>query len=201
MSVDLLNTELGDLLSLPARSSSDSGAVCSVRMLQHFQAFTCYTLGSTKCKGVMHSFVARESWLHPHLMHMVLAVSAAHLKRLYHDSSQVDYHQQYRIAEASHWDRALHFHRKAFSNDVLNFDATLATTFLAIIFTFSLDDHVLVDASTGNDKDTFQHALEPLAATLGFRALRGYFGKPCSGFLCLPVELHHILRHVALKGG
>lgn len=187
MSVDLLDTELGDLLSLPSRSSSGSGAgaVCSIRMLQHFQAFTCFTLGSTMCKGVMHSFVARESWLHPHLMHMVLAVSAAHLKRLYYDSSQVDYHQQYRIAEASHWDRALHFHRKAFSDHVPNFDATLATTFLAIIFTFSLDDQVSADAYISDDKDKFQHALEPSAATLGFRALRGYFGEPYSGLSML----------------
>ena len=57
-----------------------------------------------------------------------------------------------------------------------DFDATLATTFLTIIFTFSLDDDIPIDAYTDSDEDKFRHAINPLAATAGFRALRGIFG-------------------------
>lgn len=58
----------------------------------------------------------------------------------------------------------------------LDFDATLATTFLTIIFTFALDDEIPLDAYTDGDEEKFRHAINPLAATGGFRALRDLFG-------------------------
>ena len=70
MSVDLLEHDLNDLLKLD-QSSLGLQPVCSVRMLQHFQAFTSLSIGSEICKSVMYGFVAKEAWLHPHLMHMV----------------------------------------------------------------------------------------------------------------------------------
>lgn len=68
MSIDLLEQDLNDLLAV---NSMVLDPVNSVRMLQHFQAFTSLSIGSEICQGVMYGFVAKEAWLHPHLMHMV----------------------------------------------------------------------------------------------------------------------------------
>ena len=174
MSVDLLDTELGDLLAPPARSSPQPTAVHPVRMLQHFQAVTSLTLGSTKCKRVVHDFVTRESWQHPHLMHMVLAISAAHLKRLHDGCFEDDVRQGYAVAEATHWAQALQHHRKTLDDRVPDLDATLATTFLSIMFSFSLDDDVPPDAYMSNENGNFQRAMRPIAAVMGFRALYAF---------------------------
>lgn len=175
MSVDILETDLDELLGLSIGTKDEQ--VCSVRMLQHFQAFTSLTIGSTMCKNVMHSFVAKEAWMHPHLMHMVLAVSAAHLKRLHLEASQLDLYRQYVLAEAGHWEQGLQNHRQALTKLKPDFDATLATTFLSIVFAFSLDDEVSDDAYTTDDQTVFQEAVNPLMSTSGFRALRQFFGE------------------------
>jgi hypothetical protein len=110
-------------------------------------------------------------------MHMVLAVSAAHLKRLHLEAFQYDLHQQYSIAEAVHWEQGLQNHRKALAQtDKPDFDATLATVFLSIVFAFSLDDEISADAYTTIDEEKFRHAIDPMSATLGFRACRQSFG-------------------------
>lgn len=215
MCVNAAETELGDLLTLTSGLDISNVPAGSVRVLQHFQNFTSLTLGGNACKAVFHSVVAKKAWdvSNPYLMHMVLAVSCAHLKRLYMDPDQIKLFQQYSIAEAAHWQRGLQLYQKLLhssaqkdasavsrecspifsessslrsyisrssspdTDDIRpDFDATLATTFLTIIFTFSLDDDIPPDAYTDNDDDKFRHAINPLAATGGFRALRGIFG-------------------------
>ena len=53
----------------------------------------------------------------------------------------------------------------------------VATVFLSVIFTFSLDDDISVDAYASDNDEKLQHALNPLAATGGFRAVRDVFGE------------------------
>lgn len=74
------------------------------------------------------------------------------------------------IAEATHWGRGLQLYRQHLSdlqNGVIsvNVDAVIATTFLSIMYTFTIEDP---QASAVND---FSHTLQPLAATGGFRSL------------------------------
>lgn len=212
MCVDAAETDLSDLLSLTSGLDISNVPTGSVRVLQHFQNFTSLTLGGKACRTVFHSVVAKKAWdvSNPYLMHMVLAVSCAHLKRLYRDPEQIKLFQQYSIAEAAHWQRGLQLYQRLLRSSAQkeppaealqecslvesvessssrssspdadetrpDFDATLATTFLTIIFTFSLDDDIPPDAYTDDDDDKFRHAINPLAATGGFRALRGIFG-------------------------
>lgn len=110
-------------------------------------------------------------------MHIVMAVSCAHLKRLHCDESQMRLRQQFSLAEAGHWQTGLQQYRQALSDKNPDFDATVATTFLTIIFAFSLDDSIPQDAYTSEDEEKLSHALNPLAATGGFRALRDVFGQ------------------------
>ena len=175
MSVDLVETNLDGLLDM---TSDLSISTEPVRLLQHFQAFTSLTLGSSRCKEVMHSFVAQKAWQYPYLMHIVMAMSSAHLKRLFADASQLRFHQQYSMTEATHWQTGLQLYREQISNPRKpDFDATIATTFLTIIFTFSLDDEVPLDAYANQEDEKFWHAINPLAATGGFRAISGLFGE------------------------
>lgn len=185
MCVDASETELGGLLSLTSGLDISNVPTGSIRILQHFQNFTSLTLGGTSCRAIFHSVVVRKAWdtNNPYLMHMVLAVSSAHLKRLHSDSSQMKLYREYSIAEAAHWQTGLQLYQKLLQRrrseadtPLPDFDAALATTFLTIIFTFALDDEIPVDAYTGQDEEQFWYAINPLAATGGFRALRDVLG-------------------------
>lgn len=220
MCVDASETELGGLLSLTSGLHVSNVPTGSVRILHHFQTFTSLTLGGAACRAIFHSVIAKKAWdvTNPYLMHMVLAVSCAHLKRLHAEPSNMKLYQQYSIAEAAHWQRGLQLYQKLLQSrsnssgsrsssrrgspcpmresttwnedsagegaistpdanaPKLDFDATLATTFLTIIFTFALDDEIPLDAYTDEDEEKFRHAINPMAATGGFRALRDLFG-------------------------
>ena len=178
MTVDIVNGDLCNLLDSTTILNTHNTSTVEIRLLQHFQAYTALTLGSTSCKNVMQQFTAMKAWQHPYLMHIVMAISSAHLKRLHADADQFRQHRQYSMTEAAHWQTGLKLYRQQLTDPPKpDFDATIATTFLTIIFIFSLDDDVAVDAYDNVNDEKFHHAINPLAATGGFRALRNLFGE------------------------
>ena len=179
ISVDLLGSDLESLLGYDYDMCPNllSAATHDIRLLQHFQASTSVTLGGNDVKRIMHAFVANRAWQHAHLMHMTLALSAAHLRRLYAASAQEQLQQQSALAEATHWQEGLQIYQKEIQASNRDFDAMVATTFLTIIFTFALDDNVPVNAYETSNDDSLHHAISPMAATGGFRALRHVFGE------------------------
>jgi hypothetical protein len=114
-------------------------------------------------------------------MHIVMAVSCAHLKRLHCDELQFGLRQRFSLAEATHWQTGLQQYRQALTTENRDFDATVAATFLTIIFAFSLDDDIPPNAYTVDNEETFRHAINPMAATGGFRAVRDVFGSFMNG--------------------
>ena len=177
MSVDLLDTDLNLLLAddgIPTASGTSTGRV---RMLQHFQATTYLTLGGPRYTRVFQSSVRGKAWDLPYLMHMTLAVSCAHLKRLIPRTSNAAVHQRYAIAEAAHWQSGLQLYRKALAGKSHDFDGTITATFLSIIFTFALDDELPHDSYSADDPEKLMHAINPLAATGGFGVLRDVIGE------------------------
>lgn len=177
MSVDLLNTDLNLLLDYDATTNLTSSATGNVRLLQHFQATTFLTLGGPRYTTVFQSSVRRKAWGLPYLIHMTLAVSCAHLKRLVSKTDSLSLHQRYAVAEASHWQSGLQLYRKALTGKTHDFDGTITATFLSIIFTFALDDKLPQDSYAANDPEKLMHAINPLAATGGFGALRDVLGE------------------------
>ena len=177
MSVDLLNADLNILLADDGAIATGSAATANVRMLQHFQATTFLTLGGPRYTKVFQSSVKGKAWELPYLMHMTLAVSCAHLKRLVPRDSNLSLHQRYAVAEASHWQSGLHLYRKALAGKEHDFDGTITATFLSIIFTFALDDEIPQDSYAADDPEKLMHALNPLAATGGFGAIRNVLGE------------------------
>ena len=177
MSVDVLETDLDGLLSLTSELDISSAPTSSVRILQHFQACTSLTLGGNRCQAVFHCFVAQKAWEHSYLMNMVLAMSSAHLKRLHAGASQLKLHQTYSRAEAADGQAGLQLQQKELKgNSKPDFDATVATLMLTIMFTFSLDDDIPQDAYASEDDEKFRHAINPITVAGGFRALRDIFG-------------------------
>jgi len=177
MSVDLLHTEFGLILGTAGRQSKIDIATGDVRLLQHFQAVTAFTLGGAHHKSVFRYCVARKGFELPYLMHMTLAVSCAHLKRLATVACHTDYSRRYAIAEARHWQSGLELYQVALKGRAHDFDGALAATFLTIIFTFALDDQLPRDSYTSGDREKLMHAINPLAATGGFGALRVILGE------------------------
>lgn len=178
MSVDLLTTDLDLLLRPDNPMASVSAAAGPVRILQHFQATTFLTLGGPRYTSIFHSSVRGKAWERPYLMHLTLAVSSAHLKRLVPRALNPRLHQCYALAEASHWQRGLRLYRAALAARHHDSDATITATFLSIIFTFALDDALPPDSyAAADDPDKLTHALNPLAATAGFGALRALLGE------------------------
>ena len=180
MGMDSIEAGLNDLFSEQSRTGLPFGFTGNARMLHHFHSVVSLTMGSSVVKDVMHSFVPRIAWSQPYLMHMVLAVSAAHQKRLYINDRMFRF---YSMAEASHWHSGLQLYRKHLActdnrpKDAEEFDCVIATTFLAIIFTYALEDDLPLDTFISTDTKTFSHALDPLAATGGFRAVSFFLGE------------------------
>ncbi|KAF7189362.1 Sterol regulatory element-binding protein ECM22 [Pseudocercospora fuligena] len=164
MTVKMLQTDLDHVLRAEAFSPSQNELepVC-VRVLQHFQAATSYTLGCATSSEVMQSHVAREAWNHPYLMHMILAISCAHQRHLGTVKST--------SIEARYWQNGLQLHRQNLSTlqpgrCQESFDAIVAAIFLAVMYTFSLDELM----TSGSEYD-----FAPMAAIGGFESLYWLF--------------------------
>ncbi|KAK3113974.1 hypothetical protein LTR53_008181 [Teratosphaeriaceae sp. CCFEE 6253] len=175
MSVALLTTQLSTLLDYhpPSPGASPTN---ELRMLQHFQAATSRSIGSPVLKQLLHDNVWRRAWDHPYLMHMALAVSAAHLTRLRADSSFGRAGERLSVTEARHWQRALLLHGAELAQPSgaydTRYDARVETTLLTIIYLFALEDDLPLHTFSSTSDEALAHATSPLAACSGFRALR-----------------------------
>ena len=181
MSVDLVGADLNDLFGKTADCSLPQVAASNIRALQHFQSVTCHTMGHTPLAEVMETHVGKTAWQHPYLMHMVLAISYAHKKYLQPNQLAPGQRQNYDMAEALHWHKALQQYRLRLSQCsgsslVPNLDCLVSVTFLIIAYTHALDDDIPIDALIRDDPVTLEHLIDPIAATTGFRALRYGFG-------------------------
>ena len=183
MSVAVLGTQLRSLLQISSLSSRSN----EVRMLQHFQSVTSRSIGSPTLKRLLYGNVSKRAWDHPYLMHMTLAVSAAHLKRLRADVPTT--HDA--VSEAQHWQQGLLLHRKELAEPPheydTRYDARVETTFLTIIYLCALDDRLPLDAFLNGSEETLLHAISPMAACNGFRALRINAGPLTHSSVWLPV--------------
>lgn len=171
MSVDLADTDLHSLLfgesTSTALSDLESSAMSNVHRLMHFQNIAASTLGCSTTTTVMKTYVGSQAWSHPYLMHMVLAISCAHQRRLGIETSP--------IAEATHWEQGLRLHRNNLATlkpgqSKRSWDAIVATTFLTIMYTFSLDDDLPSNSLLGSD-EAFEHAMAPMQAIGGVSSL------------------------------
>ena len=131
---------------------------------------------------MMHSYVARTAWQQPYLMHMVLAVASAHLRRLVSSTDQPKRHSSLVVADVSHWQTGLELYRCALSspaNDVRQQgDALVSTTFIAVLYAFALGDEVAPNAYSLDYDCAVRNALSPMAAASGMAVLRSAFGVP-----------------------
>lgn len=172
MSLALVETNLIALFAnsahpeLPTRLRSNGHI--RTQALRHFQETASLTLGSTSVTKVMSSYVPQIAWSSPYLMHVVLAVSCAHQKRL---SLNEMTSQTYGYVEAEHWSHGLRSFREHLGKPDSNKGALVASIILIICYTFALDDELSPDAIFQTDESSYNRILDPLAATAGFRAL------------------------------
>ncbi|KAF2716730.1 hypothetical protein K431DRAFT_234731 [Polychaeton citri CBS 116435] len=180
MAVNLSQAQLkalfeGEAFWVPTLDSSQD-----LRLLQHFQNVTCATLGSDLACDVLQKTAAKLAWGNAHLMHMVLAISAAHMKRLAGGCHARTVTPSYEAIEAKHWQHGLQMYQAKLSspNGVRGeFDSIVATTVLSTFVSYAIDDEVPRDVFSNLNKDAFDSALSPLGATSGFRALRILYGE------------------------
>ena len=110
MSTDVIQSDLANMLAPSSVVSiGGRGIGSNLRALQHFQCVTSLSLGGELLRHVMHTVVAQTAWSKPYLMHMVLAVSTAHLKRLH--APHVRGHCELILAEAIHWQHGLQMYQ------------------------------------------------------------------------------------------
>ncbi|KAJ0107188.1 uncharacterized protein J7T55_007558 [Diaporthe amygdali] len=145
----------------------------SFRALQYFHAATARTLGGSAIAQVIEAIVRKTAGTTPYLLHMVLAVSTAHFRRLTSAHRSSKNLRCLRITEAVHWQKGLQLYQKRLSLAAFGheFDSIVATTFLAILFTFAMDDEVPSDAYTASDARSRSLSFGPWVAITGFRAL------------------------------
>ncbi|TKA55283.1 hypothetical protein B0A49_12685, partial [Cryomyces minteri] len=178
IAVDTVKHRLNDLFQPDHKLelASPTAFIRNVRILQHFQSVTSVTLGGSAVQRVMHSSVPQSAWQQPYLMHMLLAVSSAHLKRLMQVSNGKE-SRAYAVAEAKHWQSGLSLYRSAIAASTgrikPNVDVLVGTTFLSVICAFTLEDEVPLDAFVNSYDETLTYALNPMAAGSGIQALGG----------------------------
>jgi hypothetical protein len=135
---------------------------------------------------IMRMVVAKDVWEAPYLMHMVLAVSSGHQRRLLDVYGQQKQLRALKVAEASHWHQGLQLYqadiaRKVRPSEVTSdtgFDTVVAAMYLTIIFTFALEDGSAHTGRPASDNEFITRVLNPMASSRGFKALQIIYGAP-----------------------
>jgi hypothetical protein len=175
MAVTSAQTALDDYLGLDV--GGDLGQNTGIHALRHFQTATCNTFVGAHLSKVMHNVVAKEIWSSPYLMHMVLAVSSGHRRRLLQTYGQKEQLRELGILEASHWQEGLQLYQSELARKFppsgparTDFDAIIAAMFLTTVFTFASEDGTL-DIDSATSDDDLGRILSPMDSTIGLKAL------------------------------
>jgi hypothetical protein len=173
MSQTLLASDLDALLHVPSRYQWPTIA-STFQLLQHFHDHTIYSIGPQHLQDALQVNLADKVWDHPYLMHMALALSAAHSQRLLDSLPNSDDRKQVRLKriQAEHWQRALQRFQFEMSSPNPDFSASVAATFLSVTFLFALDDSIPLDAFISGGDDAVSSTIAPFGMAYGFRALR-----------------------------
>jgi len=192
MAVTSAQTALDDYLGLDAVGSQ--GQTTGIHALRHFQTATCNTFVGAHLSKVMHTVVAKNIWSSPYLMHMVLAVSSGHQRRLLQTHGQKGQLRELGIVEASHWQDGLQLYQRELERKNpppgparTDFDSMIAAMFLTTVYSFASEDGTLDDDSTTGDDDFLGKILNPMASTVGFKALQATGTGPSRDSLWVPV--------------
>ena len=160
-----------------------------IRALRHFQDLTCDTFGGDVVNKIMRLVVSKDVWEVPYLMHMVLAVSSGHQRRLLDVHGQQQQLRTLEFAEAGHWHRGLQLYQTDLARKVQpsegasesGFDAIVAAMLITIVFTFALEDGSAHNSRPASDNEFIARILNPMASTGGFKALQIIYDAPGSG--------------------
>jgi hypothetical protein len=177
MAVTSAQTALDDYLGLD--SVAALGQSTGIHALRHFQTATCNTFVGSHLSKTMHIVVAKNIWSSPYLMHMVLAVSSGHQRRLLQTHGQKEQLRELSIREASHWNDGLQLYQGELVRKNpppgparTDFDSMIAAMFLTTVFAFASEDGTLDNDSATSDDDFIGKILNPMASTVGFKALQ-----------------------------
>lgn len=191
MAVEAAQTDIVEYLGNSTASSSGQRDV-DLRALRHFQDITCNTFGGDIVNQVMRSVVAKDVWdsKSKYLMHMVLAVSSGHQRRLLDTHGQQKQLRTLEFAEASHWQQGLQLYQTDLARRVRSstaadtgFDAMVAAMLLTIVFTFALEDGTAHNDRPASENQFVTRILNPMASTGGFKALQVIYDAPTRGSL------------------
>lgn len=194
LAVDVAQSSVLEFLGLDCGILPPGKPDDSIRALNHFQNTTCHTFGGDIVSRVMHAVVGANVWQYPYLMHMVLAVSAGHQKRLLESNSQRKRLHDLGLAEATHWHHGLKMFQEELAQsrpppgpERFDFDAMVAAMFLTIVFTFSMDDQHDIDALSMDNDSFVDSIINTMASTGGFCALQAIREAPSHGSIWVPV--------------
>lgn len=165
-----------------------------VQALHHFQVETYQTLGGELVNQVVRQAISESVWQYPYLMHMVIAVSSGHQRRLFNGTGQERGLRKLDLAEATHWHQGLQLYQAELARKDAppgpgrtDFDALLAAMFLTIVFTFANGDRTLERTMIPHGNTFVEQIITPMASTGGFRALQAVPATPSRDSLWLPV--------------
>lgn len=134
---------------------------------------------------VMHTVVGNNIWQSPYLMHMTIAVSSGHQRRLLGASSPLQKLRALQFEEMSHWQTGLQIFQSELSrqnlvaeSERMDFDSMVAAMFLTIVFTLSMQDWDGDGSLAARKNDFMQHIVIPMSSTGGFRALQAIETTP-----------------------
>ena len=130
--------------------------------------------------NIMRLVVSKDVWEVPYLMHMVLALSSGHQRRLLDVHGQQKQLRALEFAEAGHCHRGLQLYQADLARKVQplqetsksGFDAMVAAMLITIVFTFALEDGSAHNDRPASDNEFIPRILNPMASTGGFKAIQ-----------------------------
>jgi hypothetical protein len=92
LSMEMVQSDLDRLFGSGQRNIQAQTA-CSdtIDALHHFRNVTSKTLGSEEMRTVIYEWVPQSAWEQPFVMHMILALSSAHLRYLHGKNTDPSY--------------------------------------------------------------------------------------------------------------
>jgi hypothetical protein len=176
--MEMVQLDLDRLLGSGMRSSSAQTASSdTVHALHHFRNVTSKTLGSENMRTVMYEWVPQSAWQQAFVMHLIVALSSAHLRYL--RGMEID--RRYTLLELVHWQCGLRDYRVALSaagptSSQEQGDALVTGTLLSMYYTNRLENTLSLEAFDTDYDAAVNAILTPLAVSRGMSVLRTTLG-------------------------
>lgn len=179
LALQVIEARIADVVGDVSKVKGIAARSKLLRDLQHFSQSTALELGMKENQHVITTS-QHLVWTYPQLMHLTLALSNAHARKLYGGTELTT---QFALAQTVHWQIALQQYRSALrltrAKELGDGDGLAASTYFLTMAGLCIDDEMPVDVFE-TCPGSISNALEPFALVGSLQSLLGIFPQLAS---------------------